>query len=92
MRAACGWWSSASSSGARPWHSRVHHARGGGGHGSAWRRATAYGLFSVAIGVGGLVGGVVAGALYDVSVFALMVYAVVVEAIAFALLWKTVRR
>lgn len=56
------------------------------------RRATAYGLFSVAIGVGGLVGGVVAGALYDVSVFALMVYAVVVEAIAFALLWKTVRR
>ena len=56
------------------------------------RRATAYGLFSVAIGIGGLVGGVVAGALYDFSVPALMIYTVAVEVIAFVLLWKTVRR
>lgn len=56
------------------------------------RRATAYGLFSVAIGIGGLVGGVVAGALYDFSVPVLMVYTVAVEVIAFVLLWKTVRR
>lgn len=56
------------------------------------RRATAYGLFSVAIGIGGLVGGVVAGALYDFSVPALMVYTVAVEVIAFVMLWKTVRR
>ncbi len=55
-------------------------------------RATAYGMFSVAVGIGSLVGGVVAGALYDVSVPALIGYAVCVEAVAFVLLLKAVGR
>ncbi len=50
-------------------------------------RASAYGMFSVFVGVGGLVGGVVSGALYTVCVPALIVYAICVEIAAMALIF-----
>lgn len=58
----------------------------------ASRRATAYGMFSVTVGIGGLVGGVVAGALYDVSIPALIGYAIVIEVVALALLVRSLIR
>lgn len=46
------------------------------------------GMFSVVIGVGSLVGGVVAGALYGISVPALAIYVLMVGAVAFTLIKK----
>lgn len=56
------------------------------------QRATAYGLFSVFVGVGSLLGGVIAGGLYTVSVPLLIGYAAVAEAVALVLLAGAVRR
>lgn len=58
----------------------------------AHKRATAYGMFSVTVGIGGLIGGIVAGGLYDVSIPLLIGYAVVVEAVAFVLLAKALNK
>lgn len=52
------------------------------------QRAGAYGFFSMAVGIGSLVGGVAAGALYDRGPSLLIVYAMVVETAAFVLLWR----
>jgi predicted lipid-binding transport protein (Tim44 family) len=59
---------------------------------AAGQRATAYGVFSVMVGVGGLVGGVMAGWLYGVSLAALVTYTLVIETIAFALLMRATKR
>lgn len=56
------------------------------------QRATAYGLFSVFVGVGSLLGGVIAGGLYTVSVPALIGYTAVAETCALILLVGAVRR
>lgn len=50
------------------------------------RRATAYGFFSVSVGISSLLGGVVAGALYTISVPLLIVRTLSIEAAAFALI------
>lgn len=50
------------------------------------RRATSYGMFSVAIGIGSLIGGAMAGILYTISVPLLIGYTSVVEIVALALL------
>ncbi|OOP60933.1 hypothetical protein BMF89_14955 [Arthrobacter sp. SRS-W-1-2016] len=55
------------------------------------RRATAYGIFAAVIGVATLIGGTLAGALYDVSITALIAVAAVVQAAALALLFRTTR-
>lgn len=54
------------------------------------QRASAYGFFSMVIGVGSLLGGVFAGALYDVGIPALVVYSFAAEVLAFVLLLKAV--
>ena len=46
------------------------------------RRSTAYGIFAAIVGVATAVGGVTAGALYSVSIPALILVTVVVQAIA----------
>lgn len=46
------------------------------------RRSTAYGIFAAIVGVATAVGGVTAGALYSVSIPALIIVTVVVQAIA----------
>ncbi len=54
------------------------------------KRATSYGLFSVATGIGSLVGAAVTGALYDGPGFAaIAVYSVAMEAAALVLLART---
>jgi MFS family permease len=53
------------------------------------RRATAYGLFAGILGAAALVGGALTGALYDVSVPALVVTVTGVQAAALLLLWTT---
>lgn len=54
-------------------------------------RASAYGIFSVFIGAGGLLGGVAAGALYAVGPAAICAYTLAVEAVAFAVIWHCTR-
>lgn len=56
------------------------------------QRATAYGLFSVFVGISNLLGGVIAGGLYTVSVPALICYSAAAEAVALVLLVGAVRR
>lgn len=56
------------------------------------QRATAYGLFSVFVGISSLLGGVIAGGLYTVSVPALICYSAAAEAVALVLLVGAVRR
>lgn len=56
------------------------------------QRATAYGLFSVFVGISSLLGGVIAGGLYTVSVPALICYSAAAEAVALVLLIGAVRR
>ncbi len=56
------------------------------------QRASSYGMFSVATGIGQLIGGIAAGALYGISPVAIIVFAVVVEAIAFVLLVTALKR
>ncbi len=51
------------------------------------KRATAYGYFSVAVGVGALVGASIAGFLYDANPTYIMYYSVAMECVAFALLF-----
>jgi MFS family permease len=58
----------------------------------AGQRATAYGVFSVMVGIGGLVGGIMAGWLYGVSVAALIAYTCCVEAVALALMLRATRQ
>ena len=53
------------------------------------RRATAYGIFAAVQGVGALVGGVVAGALYQRSLGALVVVTALGQAAALVLLVRT---
>ena len=54
----------------------------------AGQRATAYGVFSVMVGVGGLVGGIMAGWLYGVSIASLIAYTCCVEAASLALMLR----
>lgn len=56
------------------------------------RRATAYGMFSVAIGIGSLLGGAMAGTLYSISVPLLIGYTSVIEIVAFVLLAIIVKK
>ncbi|MGI6230576.1 MAG: MFS transporter [Tractidigestivibacter sp.] len=56
------------------------------------QRATAYGVFSVMVGIGGLVGGVMAGWLYGVSLAALVAYTCCVEAVALALMLRATQQ
>jgi MFS family permease len=51
------------------------------------RRATAYGIFAGVMGGATLIGGTLAGVLYDISVPALVSTFVVIQAIALGLLW-----
>lgn len=46
------------------------------------KRASAFGIFSVFVGVGGLAGGVIAGALYGMGIPAIVAFTCVVETIA----------
>lgn len=55
------------------------------------KRATSYGMFSVFMGVGSFVGAGVTGALYAHGQAAIVVYALVLEAAACALLFLTLR-
>ena len=55
------------------------------------RRATAYGIFAAVQGAGALVGGIAAGALYDRSITALMIFVPAVQVAAVLLLWSVVR-
>lgn len=54
-------------------------------------RATAYGLFSVSVGIGSLLGGVVAGVLYTISVPLLIVCVLAIEAAALVLIVLALR-
>ena len=54
-------------------------------------RATAYGFFSMSVGIGSLLGGVVAGALYTISVPLLIVCVLAIEVAAFALIVAALR-
>ncbi len=56
------------------------------------RRATAYGVFGAVVGTAAAAGGVLAGALYDVSIPALVVVTVAVQLAALAVLVLTLRR
>lgn len=56
------------------------------------RRAGSYGMFSVAVGVGALIGGIVVGLLYDVSPSAIMAYSIVTESIALIILAITLNK
>ncbi|MGI6590489.1 MAG: MFS transporter [Eggerthellaceae bacterium] len=55
------------------------------------QRATAYGMFSVCVGVGNLLGGVIAGGLYTLGIPLLIGYVLVAEAVSFVLLFKATR-
>jgi MFS family permease len=55
------------------------------------RRATAYGVFGAIVGVAAALGGVIAGALYDVSVPALVTSTVVLQVAALVVLLLTLR-
>lgn len=56
------------------------------------KRATAYGMFSVFVGVSSLLGGVIAGGLYTISIPLLIAYSVAAEAVALMLLAGAIRR
>jgi len=56
------------------------------------RRATAYGVFAGVQGVGALIGGITAGALYGQSVTALLAVVVAAQVIAFLLLVPVTRK
>ena len=56
------------------------------------RRATAYGVFAGIQGAGALIGGIAAGALYEVSTAALAIVTAAVQIVALALLISVVRR
>jgi len=56
------------------------------------RRATAYGIFGAVVGAAAALGGVIAGALYEVSITALVATTVVLQAIALVVLLLTLRR
>jgi MFS family permease len=56
------------------------------------KRSTAYGIFGAVVGVATAVGGVLAGALYDISVPALVATVVAVQAVALVLLLVFTRR
>lgn len=56
------------------------------------QRASSYGMFSVVIGIGQLAGGIAAGALYEISPAAIIVFSCIVEAVAFTLLISALRR
>ncbi|WP_269047725.1 MFS transporter [Paenarthrobacter sp. Z7-10] len=56
------------------------------------RRATAYGIFAAVIGVAALAGGTAAGVLYQVSIPALVLTTVIIQAAALALLGTVLRR
>lgn len=58
----------------------------------AARRATAYGVFAGIQGILAVLGGLVVGSLYDVSLTALVIVVAASQAVALALLWRTVRR
>ncbi|MFD5140595.1 MFS transporter [Streptomyces sp. NPDC058378] len=53
------------------------------------RRATAYGIFAGIMGAAALAGGALAGALYDVSIPALITTVAAIQAAALVLLWAT---
>jgi MFS family permease len=55
----------------------------------ASRRATAYGIFAAAQGLGALAGGALAGALVERHVAALAACVAVLQVVAFVLLWRT---
>ena len=55
------------------------------------RRATAYGWFAAVQGIGALIGGVAAGALYQQSVSALVVGVIAMQAVAIAILLMKLR-
>lgn len=55
------------------------------------QRATAYGLFSVCVGAGNLLGGAIAGGLYTVGIPLLIAYVLIVETVAFVLLTQAMR-
>ena len=56
------------------------------------RRATAYGVFGAGVGVAAALGGVLSGALYEVSVTALVVVTALLQLAALVLLAVTLRR
>jgi len=56
------------------------------------RRATAYGIFGAVVGVAAFLGGVVSGALYEVSIPALVAVTVCFQAAAMVVLLLTLRR
>ena len=56
------------------------------------RRATAYGIFGAVVGVAAFLGGAVSGALYEVSIPALITVTVAVQAAALVVLLLTLRR
>jgi hypothetical protein len=56
------------------------------------RRATAYGIYAGVIGGASLAGGALLGALYDVSVTALVGAVVAIQVVALGLLVATSRR
>jgi MFS family permease len=55
------------------------------------RRATAYGVFGAVVGTAAAAGGILAGALYDVSIPALVIVTAAVQAVALVVLLGTVR-
>lgn len=56
------------------------------------QRATAYGMFAVTVGIGTLLGGWIAGGLYDISIAAIIGWTIAIQAVAFCLLVVIVRR
>lgn len=56
------------------------------------RRATAYGVFAAVQGIGALVGGAAAGALFTDHLPVLVVGIATLQAVSFALMWSTLRR
>ena len=55
------------------------------------RRATAYGLFTAVFGIAWFIGSAIQGALYDVSVPALVIFAVVAQIAALVPLWVVMK-
>lgn len=56
------------------------------------KRASSYGMFAVATGIGSLAGGIAAGGLYTISPIAVIVFSCIVEVIAFVMLAWALRR
>jgi MFS family permease len=56
------------------------------------RRGTAYGLFNAVYGLSWFVGSAVLGGLYDLSILALMLFAVALALAGFPLLWQASRQ